>query len=158
MIGCKDGTTSIAPRYWTMNPASMLEDMERLFTGLRSGMNPFEALMPSGESFRMPMVDMKEEKDRYLVQAEMPGMAKENVSIEMDGDVLKISAVKEQSSEREDGGYLTRERGSMRFHRQVVLPDNVDRDGVKARMENGVLEISLPKAAPVEGKNKIQVE
>lgn len=158
MIGCKDGTTNIVPRYWTLSPASMLEDMERLLTGMRSGSNPFEAVMPSGENFRMPMVDMKDEKDRYLVEAEMPGMTKENVSIELEGDLLRVSAVREQSTEREEGGYLTRERGSMRFHRQVVLPENVDRDGIKARMENGVLEISLPKTVAVEGKNKIQVE
>lgn len=159
MFGYKDGTMSMVPRCETWAPISMLGDMERLFSGsCCAAVNPFEATLPTGENFRMPMVDMKDEKDRYLVQAEMPGMTKENVSIEMDGDLLKISAFREKSSEHDDDGYLTRERGSMRFHRQVMLPQNIDHDAIKARMENGVLEIILPKVVPVEAKNKIQVE
>lgn len=105
------------------------------------------------------MLDMKEESDRFLVQAELPGMSREDVTVEMDRENLRITAFKEQELEEQKEGYLRRERGSMRFFRQVRLPQNVDRDGIKAKLENGVLEMSLPKVPVVEEKkNMIQVE
>jgi len=86
-------------------------------------------------------------------------MVKEDVTIETDGDVLMIIANKEQEVEEKMEGYIRRERGSMRFHRQMRLPESVDRDRIKAKMENGVLEISLPKRTEeAERKNKIEVE
>lgn len=105
------------------------------------------------------MLDVKEEADRFLVMAELPGMAKEDVSVEMGDDTLRISACKEQEIEEKEEGYLRKERGSMRFFRQVRLPENVDREKVKAKMENGVLEISLPKTQLIgESKNRIEIE
>lgn len=155
----KKENVELVPHYWTWSPVSMFEDMERLFADLRSGfIFPGRAMVPK-EGTRMPMLDLREENDRYVVQAEMPGMGKEDVSIEMEGDVLQITARKEHEVEEKDEGYLRRERGSMRFFRQVRLPENVDRDKVKAKMENGVLEIALPKMeVSEEKKSRIDVE
>jgi HSP20 family protein len=133
--------------------------MERIMNDMRTGL-----VLPGNEFYRregvrMPNVDLREEGDRFLVQAELPGMAKEDVTIETDGNLLRITAKKEQEVEEKREGYIRRERGSMSFHRQLRLPENVDRDRIKAKMENGVLEISLPKmAAEAERKNKIEVE
>ncbi len=155
----KKESVDLVPQYWTWSPASMFEDMERFFADLRSGfVFPGRAVLKA-EGTRMPMVDLREENDRYVVQAELPGMNKEDVSIELDGDVLQITAHKEHEVEEKDEGYLRKERGSMRFYRQVRIPENVNQENVKARMENGVLEISLPKMLVTEEKkSRIEVE
>jgi len=70
-----------------------------------------------------------------------------------------ITATTAQEREEEEGGYIRRERGCMRFYRQLRLPENVDRGGIKAKMENGVLEVVLPKVkASEEKRSKIEVE
>jgi len=159
MFGCKRSNVELVPQYWTLGPVSMFYDIERLMSEL----HPWSALQEEGsptmENARMAVVDLREEKERYVVQADLPGMAKEDVSIEMDDDTLHISACKERSSEESSEGYITKERGSMCFFRQLPLPSDVDREGVKARLENGVLEVSLPKLQKAEEQmTKIAVE
>jgi HSP20 family protein len=159
MFGCKRSNVEMVPQYWTLGPVSMFHDMERLMNEL----HPWSALQgegsPETENARMAVVDLREEKDRYVVQADIPGMAKEDVSIEMDDETLHISACKERSLEESSEGYIRKERGGMCFFRQLPLPSDVDREGIKARLENGVLEISLPKLQKAEEKKtKIEVE
>jgi len=159
MTGTEREPVGLVPRIWTWSPVSVFEEMERMLNDMRMGF-----VLPGNEIYRregarMPNVDLREEDERYLVQAELPGMTKEDVTIETDGDVLRMIASKEQEVEEKREGYIRRERGSMRFHRQMRLPGNVDRDKIKAKLENGVLEISLPKmTAEAEKRNKIEVE
>lgn len=159
MTGTEKEPADLVPRIWTWSPVSVFEEMERMLNDMRTGF-----VLPGNDIYRregarMPNVDLREEGDRFLVQAELPGMAKEDVTIETDGDLLRITASKTQEVEERKEGYIRRERGSMRFHRQMRLPDKVDRERIRARLENGVLEISLPKiTAEVERKSKIEVE
>ena len=159
MTGTEREPVGLVPRIWTWSPISVFEEMERMLSDIRTGF-----VLPGNEIYRRegvrtPNVDLREEDERFLVQAELPGMTKENVTIETDGDVLRITAHREMETEEKQEGYIRRERGSMRFHRQMRLPENVDRDRIRAKMENGVLEISLPKmTAEAERKNKIEVE
>lgn len=149
----------LVPRVWTWSPVSVFEEMDRLLNDMRSGfLLPGHEVLPR-EGTRMPSMDLREEEDRYLIQADMPGMGKENVSIEVEGALLRISAQREQEMEEKQEGYVRRERGSMRFFRQVRLPENADEGSIKARMENGVLEVSVPKKRAAEEKrSKIEVE
>ncbi|TFG56299.1 MAG: Hsp20/alpha crystallin family protein [Methanomassiliicoccus sp.] len=157
MIGKRKGSVDLVPQSWS--PASIFEDMEHLFSDMRSGLVVPGWISTAGEGTRSPMLDMKEESDRFLVQAELPGMSREDVTVEVDQETLRITAVKEQELDEKKEGYLRLERGSMRFFRQVRLPQNVDRDGIKANMENGVLDVSLPKVPVVEERRSmIQVE
>jgi HSP20 family protein len=72
---------------------------------------------------------------------------------------MQITAHREHESEQREEGYLRKERGSMRFFRQIPLPDKIARDGIKAKMENGILDLSLPKTMVIEDKkNRIEVE
>jgi HSP20 family protein len=159
MFGRKKEPVDLVPQYWNWSPVSIFEDMERLFADIRSGMIIPAGVALPGERARIPMLDIREEKDLFLIQAELPGMNKEDVSIEMEGDMLRITAHREHELEQEEGGYLRKERGSVRFYRQIPLPDNVDQGGIKAKVENGVLDITLPKMPVIEEKkNKIEVE
>ena len=99
MTGNEREPVGLVPRTWTWSPASMFEEVERMLNDMRMGL-----VLPGNSVYRrdgarMPNVDLKEEGDRFLVQAELPGMSKEDVTIETDGDLLSIAASKEQEIE-----------------------------------------------------------
>ncbi|MCX6651715.1 MAG: Hsp20/alpha crystallin family protein [Methanomassiliicoccales archaeon] len=159
MLGLIKGRVELVPQCCNTGPVSMFKDVEQLMSAFHPMFAFEDDDRPVAKNARMAMVDLREEKDRYVVQADLPGMAKEDVSIEMDDETLHISACKEQASEEKEEGYIRKERGSLCFFRQVPLPNDVDRENVKARIENGVLEVSLPKAqATEERRTKIAVE
>jgi len=93
----------------------------------------------------IPAMDLVEEGDRYVLRADLPGVREEDVKVELEENVLTISG--ERRSEHEDRreGYYRVERASGSFSRSLVLPDGVDPQQVRARIEHGVLEVSVPK-------------
>jgi HSP20 family protein len=96
-------------------------------------------------SLPMPALDVYEEKDEIVVKAELPGMTKEEIQINLTGDVLTIKGEKKKEEEikREDYRYQERSYGS--FLRSVELPCEVKPDQVKAAFKDGVLEVRMPK-------------
>jgi len=91
-------------------------------------------------------VDVREKSDSYVIDAEMPGIDKNNVSIDIYGNVLTITANVNENSEQkdEDGRYLRRERRMGSYRRSFTL-DNIKSDEIKAEMNNGILTIVCPK-------------
>lgn len=91
-------------------------------------------------------VDVREKDDVYIIDAEMPGINKDNIKIDIDDRTLTISVQTDEQSEQKDeeGRYLRRERHSGSFHRSFSL-DNIKSDEIKAEMKNGVLTIYCPK-------------
>jgi HSP20 family protein len=119
------------------------QEMNRLFGAA------FEAQAGGGSSAGarswMPAMDLVEKDDHFVLRADLPGVAREAVNIEVQDDVLTISG--ERKAEREDrsGGYHRIERAWGTFSRSLTLPDGVDPDAVKASFANGVLEVTVPK-------------
>lgn len=104
--------------------------------------------------------DIIEKDDAYLVEAELPGMSKENIELDFKDNVLSISAKQETATEEsdEDRNYIRRERSTRSFSRQFILQD-IDEDSIKARFENGILEVTLPKQSPTpKASKKIDIE
>lgn len=96
---------------------------------------------------RRPAVDVRELEDRYELTAELPGMAEDQVDIQVDGRLLTIGAKRnEEANESERKGYILRERRSFEFRRSFSLPEDVDRDRIEAKFENGLLVLALHKA------------
>jgi len=96
----------------------------------------------------VPAVNVKEDTDAYQVEVAVPGMKKEDFKIELDNDLLKISATKETKEEEknENGKYFRREFHYHAFERSFRLPKNqVNGDHIKARYEDGILYLNLPK-------------
>jgi HSP20 family protein len=93
----------------------------------------------------IPAMDLAEQDDHYLLHADLPGVAEEDVKVELEGDVLTISG--ERRSERKESreGYQRFERAVGRFSRALTLPEGVDPDKIEARIEKGVLEVRIPK-------------
>lgn len=92
-----------------------------------------------------PAVDLKENREAYIVQADLPGVDPDDIEVTMENGVLTVRGQREEER-REEGENLHRvERFSGRFERRFSLPDAAD-DGVEARMSKGVLEIRVPKS------------
>ncbi len=122
----------------------------------------FEDFMPmeewGGGKVYTPAVDIKEEEDKLVVTTDLPGINKEDVEINLKEDMLEISAKSGKEKETEEEGYLRRERAYTRFYRAVRLPTSVKDEGSTAKMENGVLTITLPKLKLGEPAKKIAIE
>lgn len=95
----------------------------------------------------VPAIDISEDDDRYTVSAEIPGTKKEDVTVELHEGTLTIRG--EKRSEREEKGEQRRvvERSFGSFSRSFSLPPNADAEHIKARFENGVLSVRIPKSA-----------
>ncbi|RSF04482.1 Hsp20/alpha crystallin family protein [Achromobacter aegrifaciens] len=103
-------------------------------------------------------IDVTEAGDKYVLKAEVPGIEKKDISVEIDGNTVMISANKEKSSETKEAGNVVRqERFWGRIQRSVSLASPIDQAAAKAVCENGVLILSLPKAAGSRNKT-LQIE
>lgn len=93
----------------------------------------------------LPAVDIKEEDDKYLVRADLPGVEPKNIEVSLQNGVLSISGKRESEVKDEKEGYRRVERTYGEFHRQFTLPDSADADKVDAKCDKGVLEITIGK-------------
>ena len=105
-----------------------------------------------------PAVDVLQRDGDLVVRAELPGVSPEDVDITLQNRVLTISGQRREEQEEQRGGYYVRERRSGSFSRSMTLPEGVDEDSIRARYENGVLEVTIAGAAAVREPRRIQVE
>lgn len=92
-----------------------------------------------------PHVDVKEEPNRFVLYADLPGVDPDEIEVSMDKGILSIRGERRSEIRQEDGRFSRIERRYGSFHRRFALPDSADPDGIEARGHNGVLEISIPK-------------
>lgn len=104
-----------------------------------------------------PAVDVMEEKDRFLLRADVPGVAAEDIDVSMDAGVLNLSGERRTEKKSDDSGVQRIERPTGRFFRRFTLPETADADGITARCSNGILEVSIPKMPEVQAR-RISVE
>jgi HSP20 family protein len=105
----------------------------------------------------LPAVDIIEEKDRFVLRADVPGVEPKDIEISMDAGVLSLSGQRYEEARSEDAGMQRVERVSGRFFRRFSLPDTADAEGIKALSRNGILEVSIPKLPEVQAR-RIEVE
>lgn len=101
---------------------------------------------------RMPAVDVYEEKDHVVIKAEIPGLAKEDISVQLTDSTLTIKGEKKREEEVKEDDYYRCERSFGSFTRTVGLPCEVKADQVKASFKNGVLEVRMPKTEEAKKK------
>jgi HSP20 family protein len=99
-----------------------------------------------------PAVDIKEEKDRFVLHADLPGVQPEETDVSMEDGVLTIKGEKKSEAVTEREGYKRVERTYGSFHRRFSLPDTANADEIVAKSKNGVLEIIIPKRQAVQPK------
>lgn len=141
-----------APSVWD-ELSSARREMDRVFDRF------FNPSTTEGLSIWAPAVDVRETNDELHVTAELPGLKPEDVNVTVENGVLTISGEKKQEVQegKEDGDYYLFERRYGRFERSFTLPRSVNADRVKARFENGILTVALPKAEEAKPR-KVQIE
>jgi HSP20 family protein len=99
-----------------------------------------------------PAVDIKEEDNRYVIRADIPGVKPDDVEVTMENGVLTIRGERkfEESEERENFKRIERSHGI--FYRRFSLPDNTDAEAVEAKGQDGVIEVIIPKTAEKQPK------
>jgi len=128
-------------------------EIDRLFE------EPFGFLAPSTSFFEgwTPAVDIYEDKDKYTVKAELPGMKKEDIDVSLDGNTLTISGERKEEQEKKEGEGYRSERFFGRFQRSATLPATVQANKIEAAYKDGVLTIVVPKSEEAKPK-QIQVK
>ena len=120
-----------------------LTKLDDIWDNFLVGFGKFPAFEGFGVELKM---DIKDEKDKYLIVVDIPGMDKENINIIVKDNVLTISGEKgEEIKEEDKNGYIVSERTYGKFQRQIQLNNNVKTDDIKAEYKNGVLNITILK-------------
>lgn len=131
----------------------MREEMDRFFNSMFGG----TALAPREVSEWTPAMDVVETANEFIVSAELPGLEKDDIEIEIENNILTIRGEKKEEKREEEGRHYVYERRFGGFSRSFTLPTNVDPDRVTARFENGVLTVTLPKTEEARGR-RIEIE
>jgi len=135
-------------------PFREMEEMERYFEDIfgRPLLPAVWRRIPAVEMGWAPAIEVFEKKDRFVVKAEIPGMKEEDIDVSVEGDILTIKGERKAESEVKEEDYYLCERSYGSFSRSVALPSSVDAKKIEANYEDGVLEVSLPKAPEVKAK------
>jgi HSP20 family protein len=135
--------------FWSLEPFTWDRDFEKM---RRRFLNEFDkqlAQVEGGFDWH-PTADVVQTKDGYEITANLPGVSKENIKIEIDGDILTIKGERKLQSEEKDKKYVKRETSYGSFMRRFTLPDNVNTKEIKANYKDGVLKLTIPKAESKE--------
>ena len=129
------------------DPIEELRRIERRIGEMISG-RPEHVEVTRPESQQVPRVDVEERGNNVIVTADMPGMDKGDIRINVTDDgVLEISGERGTEAKKEKEGYIRHERGYARYYRSIRLPAPVDKAAAKATYKDGVLTVTLPMAA-----------
>jgi HSP20 family protein len=104
-----------------------------------------------------PPVDVHEDQDSLVLRAELPGVRREDIDIQVDGNVLTLKGERKLEAEQEGRRYHRIERSFGSFVRQFQLPSNVDSTAIDAQLSDGILTLRLPKKAELKAR-KIEVK
>ncbi len=144
-------------------PSEFLDEMDQMFEDFRrrfsTMMSPFRTRFPSWNipSFELPDVmepssDIIDAGNEYRVCAEIPGIPKDKIDVTVSPKGIEISGEAETKSKEEKEGYIHQERGYSKIYRNLPFPEEVIPDQAEATLENGILEVKIPKKTPTEIK------
>jgi len=157
----KDEQTSLART--TVPPFAWLDDVDRWFDTFRRsfeerfGGGPLGRWSDSGLRVREPLVDLVDKGSEFVVRAELPGVAKEDVDLTVTNDGIEIRAETKRSREGEEKNYQYRERTYQALQRVLGFPEEVKADLAAATLKDGVLEVRVPKKEPTSEPKPVKV-
>jgi HSP20 family protein len=147
--------SSFSP-FYSNSPFSLIrrmaDDMDRMFSDFGMRPNMLGSSLTTGggdQSMWAPQIETFRRGDNLVVRADLPGMNKENVNVEIEDDMLILSGERQDEYKEEKDDYYRSERSYGRFYRAIPLPDGVDPNACNAQFRDGVLEVNvtLPKEA-----------
>jgi HSP20 family protein len=142
------------------------EEMDRLFEdfGLGRGLlapgleRSLDHLGSLASDAWVPQVEVMERDNQLVVRADLPGMSKEDIKVDLEDDSLVIRGERKSEREEDEEGYYRSERSYGSFYRRIPLPSGVNTEEADADFRNGVLEITMPAPKRAEGKRNRQIE
>lgn len=140
-------------------PWSLLDAMQRDFDRFGNRRTGAVSRSGSGEAVTdwVPAVDVIEEKDRFVMRADVPGVKPEDIDVSMENGVLSVSGRRDHETTDDTDGIHRVERISGRFYRRFSLPDTANAEEVSAKTKDGILEVIIPKRPEVKAR-RISVE
>jgi len=139
---------------------SSLQEFNRLLDTVWDPFRGFEWPVEYELPTRIPLVDVIDSGNEYVVKAELAGLKKENVEIEVGTNELSLTAKSEVEKEEKGRNYLHRERGFSTFRRYMGFAESIDTGKVSASLNEGILEVKLPKLElkPEKKRAKITIQ
>ena len=132
------------------NPFAELEELREQFNKVFNSMIETQ----NKDLAFIPSVNTREADDAYYIEVDLPGVKKEDISIDVNEDVLTISGERKVKEEHKDDTFYKVESRYGKFERSFTLPEDANSDKIEATSKNGVLEIKIPKIVKVENKPK----
>ena len=121
------------------------QQMEQLYDGTSASYQPASAGV-------FPLINLTEDKDKYYIRAELPGVKGDELDIQVTENNLAISGERKITAEKEGARYHRREREAGTFSRIIGLPGDINSDNVDAKLENGILTVMVSKAEAAKPK------
>jgi HSP20 family protein len=155
-----------APSPWAGNPFAFMrrfgEEMDRLFEDFRLGGGLFAPTFgrelggagSAGGTIWSPQVEVFEREGQLVVRADLPGLTKDDINVDITDDVLVIRGERRSGREENEEGYYRTERSYGSFYRQIPLPEGVDAENANATFRNGVLEITMQAPQRAEQRRR----
>jgi HSP20 family protein len=133
------------------NPRSLINELNNLFEGSLDPLSQDTSSALTGQW--IPSVDIKEDKNQFTIEADLPGMEKKDVNVSMENNVLTVQGErKEEKEANEQSNYYRYERVKGSFHRSFTLPETADSENIQASLKDGILTISVPKKEKAQPK------
>ena len=140
---------------WTAQPAALQDEIKQVFEKFFGDAENDQSNVVTSQW--VPRVDIKEENERFVIFADIPGVDPQDIEIHMDKGILTIKGERKVETRTEGQRFSRMERAHGLFHRRFALPDSANADGIAASGRNGVLEITIPKR-PEQTPRRIQVQ
>jgi HSP20 family protein len=152
----------------TASPFSLMrrfsEEMERLFgefgfgRGLTTGFGrEFDRIADLEDAMWSPQVEALEREGKLIVRADLPGLTKDDIKVDITDDAIRIRGERRSEKEEKKEGFYRSERSYGSFYREIPLPGGVDSEQANATFRNGVLEITMPAPARKSSSRRIEI-
>jgi HSP20 family protein len=143
-------------------PKSLWDEFDRIFANFRTGLEDFFPRFGglstwAGGGTRAALVDVRDNGRDFVVQAELPGVQKEDLDIDVTPEGLEIKAQRRREQEEKEQGYYYRERAYDSWYRRLQFPAEVLPDKTEAELRDGVLTVTVPKKEPTPEKKPRKV-
>jgi HSP20 family protein len=126
-------------------PFSLIDDLKSEFNRMYDLMSRESEDGSMLDTSWAPAVDIKEEADRFLIHADLPGVKPEDIEVHMENGILTLQGSRQEEKKKEGEGYSRMERFSGSFYRRFSLPGTADGENIQAKVKHGVLELVIPK-------------
>lgn len=150
----RDSFTSMSPRdFFRASPFALMrrmtEDFDRMWNNFGAG---------QGEGTWSPAIEVAERDGNFVVHAELPGLKPEDVHLEVTDNALVVRGERKFEHKDEKGGVQRTERSYGEFYRSIPLPEGIDADQVKAKFDNGILEVTAPMPPRQSNSREIPIQ